>query len=952
MSRYEVPLDVVRAAPKVHAATFASTTDEKTSDESTAAVAEATWQTISSGELVPGDIVSASSLLGKTLPADMALISSATVVTNEAMLTGESTPSSKTAIKPATLSQVMEGTQNEQELEKSMLWGGKLLLRAVPEDAQDAEVRAIVLSTGWSSTKGSLVKMMLFTKPIESKFYSDAFKFILILTIMACIGFIGSVINFVKKGVSGGEIALRLIDLFTICIPPALPAALSIAHTFALNRLKRQNIHCIAPQRISVAGKVFIAVFDKTGTLTEGGLDVRGVRLPSGERVNRLGELAEKVSDVQEDEHDVKMVEAMAVTHDVTVIDGEALGDPLETSMLAWTGWLMEESPRPLEGVHVEVGDKQPKATCARSADGTSSAALLREFEFSPALRRMSVVTQGSSVEKARNYVKGASEALAPLCDPATIPEGYHNVLHDATVKGIRVLAFAYKKVSLSYNGSQRLSRDSVESQLNFLHLLFFENKLKEMSGPAIEELQQASIPCKMCTGDAVDTAIAIARQCNLIATGQPVFVPRLPEANSQERTSTAGQASSRGGTFVNQPTELIWSDIDLPLGSEAGSETGLDPYSLTPKDPSLSLSQVGLALTGDVFTHLLTHASQETLSRLLVRAAVFARFNPELKAELIEQLQKLGHTVAFTGDGANDTGALKAADVGLSLSEAEASVAAPFTSGNDTIGSLTALIKEGRNALATQVAMFLFMAVYAISEYYSVIFLHGQATSFDNASYLYIDIFEVFFMLSFFGSVTFLIVAQTVPYIVLHEQSWYQAPDVDPDDLVLDDQDSTVVAKTNFFTLVWAGLVWNIGPPHREPVYRNYLLVLALVGLFTVSLAILFSNTDGNGMQKLYGFFEILYSFLGLIFGVVLIQTVYIFVWELVLIEPIAKAMDGPMLKWRRFKLKRRNAKISSRNGGGGGEETLEVEKKYRSVERALKLEDAQRKKMMQEKH
>jgi P-type E1-E2 ATPase len=53
-------------------------------------------------------------------------------------------------------------------------------------------------------------------------------------------------------------------------------------------------------------------------------------------------------------------------------------------------------------------------------------------------------------------------------------------------------------------------------------------------------------------------------------------------------------------------------------------------------------------------------------------------------------------------GDGANDCGALKTANVGISLSEAEASIAAPFTSKIQNISCVVSLLKEGKASLTT----------------------------------------------------------------------------------------------------------------------------------------------------------------------------------------------------------------------------------------------------------
>ena len=74
-------------------------------------------------------------------------------------------------------------------------------------------------------------------------------------------------------------------------------------------------------------------------------------------------------------------------------------------------------------------------------------------------------------------------------------------------------------------NQSVLCCRKDVECDLRFLGLLVMQNKLKPETKPVIMELKSAAIRCVMATGDNIDTAISVARECNLISPGQDVVL-------------------------------------------------------------------------------------------------------------------------------------------------------------------------------------------------------------------------------------------------------------------------------------------------------------------------------------------------------------------------------------------------------------------------------------------
>lgn len=62
------------------------------------------------------------------------------------------------------------------------------------------------------------------------------------------------------------KLVIRCLDVVTIVVPPALPAAITTATIYSQQRLKKMGVFCISPPRINVSGKVTVFCFDKVKT--------------------------------------------------------------------------------------------------------------------------------------------------------------------------------------------------------------------------------------------------------------------------------------------------------------------------------------------------------------------------------------------------------------------------------------------------------------------------------------------------------------------------------------------------------------------------------------------------------------------------------------------------------------------------------------------------------------
>lgn len=878
-----------------------------------------TWRVISYEDLVPGDVFELTSTM-TVMPCDAILLDGDCII-DESMLTGESIPVSKSSPEEDVDWESINFVHLEASLStKSVLFCGTRIIRV--RNLHGRPAIAMVARTGFFTAKGSLIRSILFPKPSRFKFYQESINFIKILGLVAVVGFV-VVLIFTYKDLSKWNIFQRATDLITVVVPPALPAAMAVATELALRRLKKQRVFCISPPKINVAGKLDLICFDKTGTLTEEGLDVMGVCVfsqdneaiscypksdlaPSQLKPNLIVE-AQSLNDSSP----VLML-ALATCHSIKSVNDEFIGDPLDLKMFEWTNWILEESSsathsvvscivRPPWTSEFDVdeflfpeedeesesdGDEGGNGillnsliqidSCIENSTITSSAdcsapnspserghleyGIIRCFDFVSHLRRMSVIVKELNGADLTVFTKGSPESIKTLLNPSSIPLQYESHLEYYTKCGYRVIALAHRTIrNISWLKAQKMARSDVEANLDFLGFLVFENKIKPVTKGVLSTLHNANIRTLMCTGDNMLTAISVSKECGILADKEdlPVFTSKLDDTSGSVEWVCA---NSNDPTLQIDPVTLKLKELPNPLLKLVDSK----------RQANVASPRYELACSGDVFDHLLHSRNAHIFERLLVKCQIFARMNPEQKQILVQSLQQLGYSVGFCGDGANDCGALKAADVGISLSEAEASVAAPFTSNINDIGCVLKVLREGRCSLQTSFSCFKFMSLYVFVQFTTSILLNFWLYRLGDNQFLYVDLvltLVVAFASDSFKasptltkrqphsrlmSVNFLSELVAHLFVIVGTQLWIYFWSIltDPSTAKADKDDATgnLVTRLFLFSIFQyflVGLISCPGKPFRQPIYTNWFYCITILLELAINLCLLFFQYD-----------------------------------------------------------------------------------------------------------
>jgi P-type Ca2+ transporter type 2C len=468
-------------------------------------------QRISARELVPGDLIILEA--GDRLAADGRLVEAINLEVEESALTGESVPVRKNADK-------LFAPETGLGDRRNMVYVGTSVTRG--------RGLAAIIATGMSTEMGRIAGMIQEVEeedtPLQRRL-DQLGKYL----VWGCLGVCGVV---VATGVLRGEsvflMAMSGISLAVAAIPEGLPAIVTVALALGVQRMIKRNAIVRKLPAVETLGCTTVICSDKTGTLTQNEMTVRkiytskGVFLLSGRGYDPRGQffLGEQEFDPRKDKSVHLALTIGTLCNNSTLVQNGVSVTGLWRKM---TGretqqWCINGDPT--EGALVVAG---AKASLWRD-QLEKEQMRIAENPFESDRKRMSVVYKNQAGSK-MVYVKGAPDTILDLCSHiyengkevpltaewrAKIVATNDEMANDA----LRVLGTAYKRLS---DNAADFTCDEIERNLVFVGLAGMIDPPREEVKHAIEVCKCAGIKTAMITGDHKNTALAIAKELNMV---------------------------------------------------------------------------------------------------------------------------------------------------------------------------------------------------------------------------------------------------------------------------------------------------------------------------------------------------------------------------------------------------------------------------------------------------
>ena len=410
--------------------------------------------------VVPGDVLVLKS--GDVVPSDGRLIETTDFETDEAALTGESMPVSKSP----------EAIEDETPVAERacMVYKGTNVTRG--------RAKAVVTSTGMETEVGGIAEELAVTEetntPLQNELDSLGTK--LGVGVVALSAVVAPLL--LLRGTGPVQAGLTAVSLAVAAVPEGLPAVVTLTLALGVRKMSDENALVRRLPSVESLGSVDVICTDKTGTLTKGEMTVSKLWVH------------DRVTDTDEEGHDEReelLLRAGALCNDSTTEEG----DPTEQALVR----AAEES-----GFDVErLRNENPRTD---------------EVPFSSERKWMG--TAHDTEEGSVGYVKGApsvvlgnsdrilgEDAVVELTDEAR--ERVETTVNDFADDALRVLAVAYVE--------EPEDVDALHDSLVFVGLTGMIDPPRDEVADAIAATRRAGIDVKMVTGDNVRTAAAIAEE-------------------------------------------------------------------------------------------------------------------------------------------------------------------------------------------------------------------------------------------------------------------------------------------------------------------------------------------------------------------------------------------------------------------------------------------------------